>query len=70
MHEVRISHGLVHNLRTFTLVAPAGRSLNSISKFHISQSQPGEELNFKSLAKTSSPLLSDFIQEVAPPGSE
>lgn len=67
VYEVRISHGLIHNLRTFALVTPAWRSLDPSSMFCISQlwSLLWEELSFECLAKSSLQWLNDFIQELA-----
>lgn len=67
VYEVRISHGLIHNLRTFALVTPARRSLDSSSMFCNSQlwSLLWEELSFECLAKSSLQWLNDFIQELA-----
>lgn len=63
---MRISHGFVHSLRTFTLVPPACRNLNSTSVSHISQPWLGEKnLTFNSLDKACSLWLSDIIQKLA-----
>lgn len=66
VYGVRLSHGLIHSLRTFTLVPPAWRSLDAPRGFCISQPQSvlwGRD-NFKSLTKAPSQQLRDFLQEL------
>lgn len=63
VYKVRISHGLIDSLRTFTLSHLLGEAWIQPVNFAFPNPSlcPGEELDFQSLAKASSKWLSDCI---------
>lgn len=67
VYKVRISHGLVHDLRTFTLSHPPGEAWIQPANFPAPTCALGEGLDFPSLAKVS---LQWTAFGTAPLGSE
>lgn len=67
VYKVRISHGLVHDLRTFTLLHPPGEAWIQPANFPAPTCALGEGLDFQSLAKVS---LQWTAFGTAPLGSE